>query len=66
MSLVLQTRRSQPFPHFTIFPPKHNDAGVFDLLIDEQFGEAALHALGDRAGVMPAMAWRQARLMPAA
>jgi hypothetical protein len=51
MSLVLQARRSQPFPHFTIVPPKHNDAGIFDLLIDEQFGEAALHAVGDRARV---------------
>lgn len=66
MSLVLQARRSQPFPYFTIFPPKNNDAGVFDLLIDEQFGEAALHAVGDRAGVMPAMRGGQARLMPAA
>jgi hypothetical protein len=51
MSLVLQARRSQLFPHFTIVPPKRNDAGIFDRLIDEQFGEAALHALGDRPRV---------------
>jgi hypothetical protein len=28
MSHVLQARRSQPFPHFTIVLPKHNDAGI--------------------------------------